>query len=298
MDPHPLHPRPPAPTVGQPTAGARRSGVLPLALLRCSHPGAVLAVTVLTTVLAATGGHPVGSAALVGAAVLSGQLSVGWSNDARDAARDTAAERADKPVAVGDITARTLWTAAVAALAVCAVLSLACGTLAGTVHLLGVAGAWAYNLRLKSTVLSWLPYAVGFAALPAFVALAAPGGTTPAWWAVAAGALLGVAAHLADVLPDLRQDLAAGVRGLPQRLGARTTRALLPLPLVAATAVLVVGPPDVPGLAVALAPPAAVALALGGLALGRRVRHAPFVGAVGVAVLAVGLLVASGAGTG
>lgn len=258
----------------------------------------MLAVTVLTTVLAATGDHPARSSALVAAAVLSGQLSVGWSNDAHDAARDTAADRADKPVVAGDITARTLWTAAGTALAVCAVLSLACGTLAGTVHLLGVAGAWLYNLRLKSTVLSWLPYAVGFAALPAFVALAEPGGTTSAWWAVTAGALLGVAAHLADVLPDLRQDLAAGVRGLPQRMGARTTRALLPVPLVAATAVLAFGPPDVPGAAAVLAPPAAVALALGGLALGRRVRHAPFAGAVGVAVLAVGLLVTSGAGTG
>lgn len=64
----------------------------------------------------------------------------------------------------------------------------------------------------------------------------------PAWWAVAGGALLGVAAHLGDVLPDIEADLRAGVRGLPQRLGAARTRLLLPLPLAGATAVLVLGP--------------------------------------------------------
>jgi 4-hydroxybenzoate polyprenyltransferase len=36
-----------------------------------------------------------------------------------------------------------------------------------------------------------------------------------------AAGLLGVAAHFANVLPDLPDDLLAGVRGLPQRLGAR-----------------------------------------------------------------------------
>ena len=34
-------------------------------------------------------------------------------------------------------------------------------------------------------------------------------------WAVAAGACLGVAAHLANVLPDLADDASTGVRGLP-----------------------------------------------------------------------------------
>lgn len=271
-----------------------RSASGPLVLARCCHPGAVLAVTVLTTALAVSAGHGVGRWPLIAAAVLSGQLSVGWSNDAYDATRDTAAGRRDKPVATGAIRTHTLWTAAGLALALCVPLSLACGLLAGTVHLVGVAGAWAYNLRLKSTPLSWLPYAVGFASLPGFVALSLPGGGWPAWWAVTAGALLGVAAHLADVLPDLRDDLAGGVRGLPQRLGTRRTRALLPFPLVAATVVLTLGPPGTPGTA-AVVVPLAAALALGGLALGGRWAKAPFVGAVAVAALAVALLVTSGA---
>ena len=40
--------------------------------------------------------------------------------------------------------------------------SLASGLLAGLAHLVGVAAAWAYNLGLKSTRISWVPYAVAF----------------------------------------------------------------------------------------------------------------------------------------
>ena len=100
-------------------------------------------------------------------------------------------------------------------------LGLACGLAAGAVHLVCVAAGWAYNLGLKATVWSWLPYAVCVRWLPVFVALAdRPSGLPPLWIPVA-GALLGVGAHLLNVLPDLADDAATGVRGLPHRLGAR-----------------------------------------------------------------------------
>src|SRR5207237_3602661 len=41
------------------------------------------------------------------------------------------------------------------------------------------------------------------------------------WWAWPIGALAAVAVHLADSLPDLETDRAAGVRGLVPRLGLR-----------------------------------------------------------------------------
>jgi len=39
------------------------------------------------------------------------------------------------------------------------------------------------------------------------------------WWAWPIGALLAVATHLADALPDVERDRATGVRGLATRLG-------------------------------------------------------------------------------
>ena len=107
----------------------------------------------------------------------------------------------------------------VAAAAACVPLSLALGRRAGAAHLVAVASALSYNAGLKAGPLSFAPYAVSFGLLPDVVALAAPGGRAAPGWASAAGALLGVGAHLANALPDLEDDLATGVRGLPHRLG-------------------------------------------------------------------------------
>jgi 4-hydroxybenzoate polyprenyltransferase len=51
-----------------------------------------------------------------------------------------------------------------------------------------------------------------------------------------------VAAHLANVLPDLTDDVATGVRGLPHRLGARMTAVLGALVLLAGSAAILLGP--------------------------------------------------------
>ncbi|GAA1256471.1 hypothetical protein GCM10009665_53670 [Kitasatospora nipponensis] len=234
-----------------------------LGLLRACHLPPTLAVTALVTALAGGSGRDAAGCLLVAAAVLTGQLSVGWCNDRVDLARDRAAGRRDKPLVTGLLAPRTVSVAAGCALALCVPLSLAGGAAAGAAHLTGVAAAWGYDLGVKRTLASWLPYALGFGLLPAFVTLGLPGRPWPPIWSLAAGALLGVGAHLTNVLPDIDADLAAGVRGLPQRLGRRRTRALAPLPLLAACALLVFGPPGPVGPAdwAALAVTAALALA-------------------------------------
>ncbi|MEV3987532.1 UbiA family prenyltransferase [Streptomyces sp. NPDC049837] len=266
-------------------------------LLMACHPGPAAAVTVLVTVLAAAAGHDGRTCLLVAAAVLAGQLSVGWSNDAVDAARDRATGRYGKPVVSGSVGEGTVWAAAAVSLGLAVPLSLACGPLAGGVHLAAVAAAWAYNLGAKATVLSWLPYAAAFAAVPAFVTLSLPGSPWPAWWAVAAGALVGVGAHLGNVLPDIGSDLATGVRGWPQRLGPARVRLLLPVPLVAATVVLALAgpPPGGPGAVAPVAVAVAVATAVTGSVMGRRRAGLPFVAAIVVAGVDVAMLVWRGA---
>ncbi|MBB2915276.1 4-hydroxybenzoate polyprenyltransferase [Streptosporangium becharense] len=277
----------PSPATGTALRAAR-------GLLLACHPGPTAAVTALVTALAVASGRGAAGAALVGVAVLAGQLSIGWCNDAVDAARDAAAGRTGKPVVDGTVSARTVRVAAVSALALCVPLSLASGPAAGAVHLAGVAAAWAYDLGVKATVLSWLPYAVGFGSLPAFVTLGLPGGPWPAWWAIPAAALLGCGAHLANVLPDIPADLVTGVRGWPQRLGAARVRLLVPLPLLAATALLVLGPGGSPGAGGWAALAAAGGLTAAGLVLGGRSPRVPFAAAVAVAAVDVVLLLAQG----
>lgn len=264
-------------------------------MLAC-HPVPTVAVTALATAYAVSVGHGPTGSALVAVTVLVGQLSIGWCNDAVDAARDVRAGRRDKPVVDGSISRTIVARAAAGALLVTVPLSFASGWLAGAVHLVVVASGWAYDLGLKATVVSWLPYGVAFAALPAFVSLGLPGGPWPPWWVLTAGALLGVGAHLANVLPDIDDDLAADVRGLPQRLGRRRTAFSMPLPLLGATAALVVGPAGpitAPGVAVLVA-----AIVLAGAAtavsLARGSTRLPMLAAIGVALLDVGLLMGAG----
>ncbi len=212
-------------------------------LVRACHPEPTAAVTTLTALLAVAAGLPAGRAALVTAAVFTGQLSIGWSNDLIDEPRDRRVRRADKPLAAGDLSARTVRAALAAAVAACVVLSLLCGWRSGLTHLvLGVGSGWSYNLGLKRTAVSWLPYAAAFGTLPAVVQLAGQPGRLPPGWLMAGGALLGIAAHLVNALPDLADDAATGVRGLPHRLGQRVSQVLATAVLLAASTVVVLGP--------------------------------------------------------
>lgn len=266
------------------------------ALLRSCHPEPALAVTVFVTALALAAGRGVAGSAAVAAAVLAGQVSVGWCNDARDAQRDAAGGRRDKPVAAGELSPRTAAVAAGTALALCVPLSLLSGAAAGSAHLGMVAVGWAYNLSLKHTVMSPLPYAVCFGALPAFVTLGLPSPSWPAWWAVAGGALLGVGAHVVNVLPDIEDDLAAGVRGLPQRLGPASCRLLAPLVMLAAVGVLAAGPHGPVGAMGWIPVGTAGAVAVAGTAVPSDIRSRwPFRAAITVAGMAVAQLLLRGA---
>jgi 4-hydroxybenzoate polyprenyltransferase len=281
--------------VSVPAHGARRGATL-RALALATHPGPAVAVTVVAGLLALAAGVPAGRAALVAAAVLAGQASIGWSNDWLDADRDRAVARADKPVAQGAVAPALLRTLAAGSAAAAVVLSLLLGLVPGLLLLVLVASGWAYNAGLKRTAVSVLPYVTGFGALPAGVVAAAPGAPLAPWWLVTAGAALGAAAHLANVAPDLEDDLATGVRGLPHRLGARGAAVTGAALLGVASLVLVLGPDGPPTAAgwagLALAVPAVVVAALAGT---RRFRRLAFPAVMLLTVLDVVLLLSGGA---
>jgi 4-hydroxybenzoate polyprenyltransferase len=258
------------------------------ALLGACHPGPAFAVTLLAGLLGGAVGLGPGRLALVVLAVLTGQLSIGWSNDLIDLARDRAVGRQDKPLVDGSVSERTVRIACGLAVLLTVPLSLACGWLAGAVHLVCVAAGWAYNLGLKSTAWSWLPYAVAFGGLPVFVSLADNPDQVPPLWLPLAGALLGVGAHFVNVLPDLADDAATGVRGLPHRLGARGSQVVAAAVLVAATVVIVVGAPvDSTVVAVVALVVTAGLAAVAMLAHGRT----PFRAAIAMALVDVTMLV-------
>jgi 4-hydroxybenzoate polyprenyltransferase len=274
-------------------------------LWRACHPEPTVAVTVMTTAFAASVGRGVTGTLWVAAAVLAGQLSVGWHNDYVDRNRDAAAHRRDKPLAAGAVEPGSVRAAAIVALVVAAVASFGSGWRAAVAHLLGLAAAWGYNAGVKATAGSVLPYVVAFGAAPAFVVLGLPGHPLPPAWLVAATALLGAGAHFANVLPDIDDDLRAGVRGLPHRLGRRWSTTAAALLLGGASLLLAAAPAggvdDIGAAALTV-----VAVALGAiLATGRRRARRPGGGSSSgsrwafrlvllVAVVDVALLIARG----
>lgn len=206
-----------------------------------THPGPTLVVTALALALGLAAGLDPWRLVLLAVAVFAGQVSVGLSNDAIDAHRDAAVGRRDKPLVAGPVTPRQALAVAVGAVVVALALSAPLGIGMLSAHAVALASAWAYNAGLKNTSVSIVPFLVSFGLFPSLATLAE---VPPAWapaWQAAAGAALGAAVHLTNVLPDLDDDRATGVRGLPHRLGVRASAVLAASGVVAGALAVLLG---------------------------------------------------------
>ena len=208
-----------------------------LSLLRASHIGPTAAVTFISFLLA-TSLWWEGPAFVIAFGIFLGQLLVGWSNDLNDYPDDLKHNRTVKPLVSGEITSKQL----LRAIKICAPFTLIfnlfgpLGIKGGLIYLFGVGMGVAYNFYFKSTLFSPLPYALAFAALVSSIVISTD--RTPPIWLITCGALLGVAAHFANVLKDLDQDLESKIKGLPQRLGKKVSRIICASLLIGTTLIL------------------------------------------------------------
>ncbi|NBO34819.1 MAG: hypothetical protein EBU89_02625 [Actinobacteria bacterium] len=199
-----------------------------MGLLKASHFGPTLLVVTITYVLSLTQ-FSASDSLFIAFAILLGQFFVGWSNDLVDFPRDKAAMRVTKPLVAGTITEKTLRISIGFVLLSALTISLLSplGISGSSIHFLGLLSATAYNLKLKSTILSVLPYVVSFGALPWAIYVAA--GTTPPTWLVLAFVLFTSAFHFLNVLKDMDTDIEQEVMGLPQVLGRNKSIAMAAL---------------------------------------------------------------------
>jgi 4-hydroxybenzoate polyprenyltransferase len=148
------------------------------------------------------------------------QLGIGTVNDIVDAPRD-AGRKAGKPIPAGlvsPVAARAFAVVAFAAgLLLAAGASPATGVLAPVVTAIGLA----YDLRLKGSAWSWLPFAVGIPILPVF-GWAGATGTLPQVFVVLVPAAVAAGAALAigNALVDVERDRAASVSSIAIALGS------------------------------------------------------------------------------
>ena len=203
----------------------RRQRGATVSLALAAHPLRAALMTTVLTAGAALSGRSTEECVLVAATVLTGQLTVGWLDDLVDRHRDRQVGRQDKPVAMGWVDPSTVAFAAAVATLLVVPLSVANGTAAGIAHLGSLVSLWLYELWFKRTWLSWLPYAVSFGLLPAFLAYGGLGGgmhgSPPTVEMTVLAALLGIGVHFLDVLPDLVEDKQTGLRHLPLRIALR-----------------------------------------------------------------------------
>jgi len=187
-------------------------------LLKAAHFGPTLIVTAISFAFA-TYYWWEGPAYVIAFGVFTGQLVVGWSNDLYDFDDDLKHQRTKKPLVSGLITKQYLqkWLRFMLPFSFVANLFGPLGIKGGLVYMLGIACGVAYNFYFKFNLFSPLPYAIAFAALPSSVVISKD--LNPPLWMLLGGALFGMAAHFINVIKDMDQDQASGIKGLPQRLG-------------------------------------------------------------------------------
>jgi 4-hydroxybenzoate polyprenyltransferase len=221
------------------------------------------------------------------------QAAIGAANDLIDAPRDRG--RPGKPIPARLVAPFEARVVAIVAAIVGLVLSVPSGPATTAVAALVLVVGLLYDLRLRGTAWSWLPFALGIPLLPVFAWLGGTG-RLPGLFALLLPAAFaaGAALAIANALVDVERDRAAGSSSVADRLGAATAWAvhavLQALVVAVALASLAGARASLAALVVSLA--GAVGIATG-VALARSTRPPQRergweLGAVGVAVLAVG----------
>lgn len=260
---------------------------------RVLHPFPSLLDAAVVAAIAGVAGAPLELVVILAAAMLALQLAIGAANDWADAAADTTAQPG-KPIPAGLIGRRAAATLAIALTSVGLALAATAGPLALGTATAGLMAGLAYDLRLKETRWSWLPYVVGIPLLPVFAWAGATGGIpVPFLVLVPVAAAAGAALAIANAFADLERDLAAGVETVATVFGPdRARRAGAILMAVAAGATLVSAATLGGATPWLLATGAGAGLAAGGVALGwagRGARRRAWeLQAIGAGVMATG----------
>lgn len=260
-------------------------------LTRLVHPFPSALDAAVTLALAHLAGAVVGRAVLLGASMLLIQFSIGTFNDLLDAPADAIAGRS-KPLVDGRVTARIALRVGV----VCGLAGLLLAGFAGAatalVACVGYGIGLAYDMRLKASPWSWLPYAAGIPLLPVFAWVGATGDLPgPILVLAGLGALGGTSLAIANSLADAERDAASRTRTVATALGRHRAIRLggllgLAVGAVATTSAIALAG-WIPGTWVTAV---GAATLVAGLALGfaGRLQRAWEVQAIGLAILAAG----------
>ena len=174
--------------------------------------------------MATLAGAPAPTAIRLGIAMMALQLGIGAVNDLVDAPRD-AGYKPGKPIPAGLVSKPGAGLVAAGAFLLGLMLAASLGSLVAGLAVLVIGIGLAYDLRLKGTAWSWLPFAVGIPILPVFGWAGATGRLAPMFVVLIPAAVAGGAAlAIGNSLVDVERDRAAGLSSVAIGLGEGTAR--------------------------------------------------------------------------
>src|SRR5580704_19289233 len=205
-------------------------------LIFLGHPGPSILVTVVFVAIAGLAGRGVPDATRIlqlAGTMLPIQLCIGVINDVVDLPADAVAQPY-KPLVRGVLSRSTAaWIGVVlGAIGLGAAATINLATLGLGVAALGA--GLSYDLGLRRTALSWVPWWGGIAVLP-LIAYASVGAIPSRLLVlIPLAAFIAIGLQVANGLPDIDTDRAAGVASLPVLIGTQAARWTGPTALIAA----------------------------------------------------------------
>jgi 4-hydroxybenzoate polyprenyltransferase len=155
----------------------------------------------------------------VGLAMLCIQAGIGATNDLVDAERD-AGQKPGKPIPRGLVGRGFAQVVAIGAFAVGLMLAAGSGATLVFLGAVTIGIGLLYDLRLKGTAWSWLPFAIGIPILPIFGWLGVTDSLpAPFLVLVPASVVAGAALAIANGAADVERDRAAGISSIATELG-------------------------------------------------------------------------------
>jgi 4-hydroxybenzoate polyprenyltransferase len=188
-------------------------------LFRLIHPFPSLLDGAATVAIALLAGGDLLTVARLGGSMVALQASIGALNDLIDSPTD-AGRKPGKPIPSGLVAPPTARLVVVFGAATGLVLAGLSGPALLAIAAAGLAVGYGYNLWMKGSAWSWLPFAIGLPLLPVFAWFGVTN-SLPAQFEVLlpAAVVAGAALAIANARADLERDLAAGHRSVATRLG-------------------------------------------------------------------------------
>ena len=210
------------------------------AYFKLFHPYTSIGVTIVTMLLALplTMHFTIINLATLGIVMLSAQFSIGLSNDLLDQPYDKLV-KPWKPLIIGTANSFIAVLFLLMLLLLSFIFTYEFGSLSLLLLIFGLSQGFMYNLGLKRTSLSWLPYSLAIPTVLVFARAVHGGEIYPLLLFYILGFLVGPALNIANQLPEAEASELSGEKSLVHILGVKKARRVSTILLVATALIII-----------------------------------------------------------